>query len=624
MFRNIALLSVVLLLSFSLFGQNIPLEGYVFESGNRGFLNVVKVQLEDKNSGAVIQTDFTNIEGYFEFTIDPAKDYILKFSKEMFLPFEVEMLAGDNAGKEKQFIKAEMKRAPGYQFEITLAPKREEEDIPVDAIRGALIEVYNNTTKEEVMVLKDHPNPDFSVNLIKGNHYTVLVRKDGFLAKRMEAFVDVDGCILCFEGVGSIEPGVADNLTEGNEMGVLLANVEMESIFTGKKMEVKNIYYDYGSATLRESAKEELDNLVILIKDNPEVLLELGSHTDARGLEDKNYLLSNDRANSAVNYLVKEGRVSRAQLSPRGYGESSIKNGCTNGVECSEAKHQENRRTELKIVGLVPNPPTKKSLKKMKDEDGMDDLIKELQNQEQIKVTGDQKLEDIIGEEGKEVKETPNTNEKKEQVEKPQVQKPIKENETPVMESLEQDKMKVDQKVTKVVEEKIEEEMGVQKEVVEEEIKEVVEEMGAEEVVPKPSSPEISKVLEEPIEMPGDQTGTDQAAVDQFIKESTEAIDQEIEMEEAQSNASEGQVNPYAFLNGPKIVIIETYKFLKPDHDIFEKHEQVFQYLNEGTILYMIGNFDDIKDAETHLKTTKMMYQDAYILIFDKGNIISN
>ena len=73
--------------------------------------------------------------------------------------------------------------------------------------------MYNNTTKEQVIKLENHPDPEFKLPMQKGNHYTILVRKKGYLAKQMEAYVNVRGCILCFEGISDVRPGVTENLT---------------------------------------------------------------------------------------------------------------------------------------------------------------------------------------------------------------------------------------------------------------------------------------------------------------------------------------------------------------------------------------------------------------------------
>ena len=73
------------------------------------------------------------------------------------------------------------------------------------------------------------------------------------------------------------------------------------------------------------------------------------AHTDARGNDDYNMSLSQQRANSVVNYLVSKG-ISRSRLSAKGYGETRLKNRCANGVECSDGEHRTNRRTEFRVL----------------------------------------------------------------------------------------------------------------------------------------------------------------------------------------------------------------------------------------------------------------------------------
>lgn len=530
MLRTITLIVTLSFTSLILGAQSKIIEGYVFETGNRGYINQVKVMLKSVINDEVLDTDFTTKDGFFSFEVDKIQKYTLSFLKDRYEAQDVTVSVADLRANDKTFLSIKLKRAPGYQFEITLAPKRDDFETPIDAINGALIEVYNNTTMESEMVLKDHPDPHFDVDLIKGNHYTILVRKEGFLAKRMEAFVDVEGCILCFEGIGSVTPGVADNLTGQNQMGVLLANVEMERAFSGKKMEVQDIYYDFGSADLRREAYKELDKVAVLIKDNPEITIELGSHTDSRGKEDKNQILSLERAKSAVRYLIEEGGVQAKNIIARGYGESNIKNGCTNGVDCTEAEHQENRRTELKITGIMATPPEPVPLAKMKQLENMDDIIAQLQNEGQVRVADGQTIDQILKETEKPTKPT----------------------------------------------------------------------------TPKPAEEDVNK------------------AIDQIFAEAETTIQQEVEKTvDPEPMEVPAATNPYAYIDGPKIVIMETEEMLKADHPIFEKHEQIYQFLNGDKVLYMIGNFTDLTKAEGFLGTTKMMYPDAYLLKFNRGVIVN-
>ncbi|MBK8625860.1 MAG: OmpA family protein [Saprospiraceae bacterium] len=110
------------------------------------------------------------------------------------------------------------------------------------------------------------------------------------------------------------------------------------------------ILYDLGSAALTSKAKSIIDeNLYKLMVAKPEVSVEIASHTDSRSDDTYNMSLSQRRAESVVNYLVGKG-IKRSRLVAKGFGESKLKNRCANGVECTEAEHQQNRRTEFRVI----------------------------------------------------------------------------------------------------------------------------------------------------------------------------------------------------------------------------------------------------------------------------------
>ncbi|MCH1582312.1 MAG: OmpA family protein, partial [Flavobacteriales bacterium] len=89
------------------------------------------------------------------------------------------------------------------------------------------------------------------------------------------------------------------------------------------------------------------------LQNRPGIEVELRSHCDARGSDRYNQKLSERRAESAARYLLELG-VSSDQVIPVGVGEAELRNECSNGVPCSEAKHQENRRTEFLVI-RTPN-----------------------------------------------------------------------------------------------------------------------------------------------------------------------------------------------------------------------------------------------------------------------------
>ena len=121
----------------------------------------------------------------------------------------------------------------------------------------------------------------------------------------------------------------------------------------GALFEVKPIYYEVNSYQLTRESKEELNRVAIVLKDNPGLRVQLGSHTDSRGSNDLNQTLSTARAKSVYDYLVNRG-VPAKGLSYKGFGESKIINKCFDGVTCTDQEHALNRRTEYIISGLLP------------------------------------------------------------------------------------------------------------------------------------------------------------------------------------------------------------------------------------------------------------------------------
>lgn len=119
------------------------------------------------------------------------------------------------------------------------------------------------------------------------------------------------------------------------------------------------IYYDFDKCDIKPRAAEELNRLVKLLNDYPDMIIELSSHTDCRGTLPYNRSLSQCRADSAVAYILDKG-IFKKRIEAKGYGESKLVNECSDGVECSEEKHQENRRTEIKIVDCPSCPRVQK------------------------------------------------------------------------------------------------------------------------------------------------------------------------------------------------------------------------------------------------------------------------
>ena len=119
----------------------------------------------------------------------------------------------------------------------------------------------------------------------------------------------------------------------------------------GDIIKIDNIYYDLDKANIRPDAAAELDKVASLMKKYPTMIIEMRSHTDSRATGKYNNALSGNRAKSAVTYLKSKGIPGKRMIA-KGYGESDLLNKCKDGINCSEEEHQQNRRTEIKIIKL--------------------------------------------------------------------------------------------------------------------------------------------------------------------------------------------------------------------------------------------------------------------------------
>jgi len=116
-----------------------------------------------------------------------------------------------------------------------------------------------------------------------------------------------------------------------------------------QKLKIQNIYYDLNSSVIRSDAKVVLDTLIKIMKDNPYLQIEMGSHTDSRASGDYNQKLSLERAKAVIAYLQARG-IDPYRIDYHYYGETQLLVPCPDGVDCGEEQHQMNRRTEFKIL----------------------------------------------------------------------------------------------------------------------------------------------------------------------------------------------------------------------------------------------------------------------------------
>ncbi|MCP3930516.1 MAG: OmpA family protein [Bacteroidetes bacterium] len=575
-------ITVILIFSFVfslLFSQTVTIEGYVFQEDNRGFLNEVSIRVLEKGVNTLYAEGSTNLDGMFTASVPIAKEYILRADKNAFLAKEISLSTLSAQVDKKVFFEIQLEREPGYIFEMTLADENIQ-NAETDAITGTRIEVYNNTKKVQELDIVNHPRPTFSYTLEQGNHYTMMIRKGGYFNKRLDMFVNVAGCILCVDGVSNMGPGVSDNLTEGLQMGTLLANVNLQRAELNKTISIENIYYDYNKADIKKEAARELDKLILLLKDNPVLVVELGSHTDSRGSDKYNLKLSQKRAESAVKYIIDYGGIDPTRIKAKGYGETQLVNKCLNGVKCSAEEHQKNRRTELKIVGFADVDPFETlSLAQIIEQQSFEDLLKEIQDSEVIEVRSEDDLPPEIREQIRKQneKKSESRKQRKERKDKSKAKKESKRQSKVVIES-NNAPIKIEQNTTIEVEKKSENEN----------FDEIFEPSKHQKILKETSIPDTKE-----------QAGELEISVEQSPNLSDLPSD----------------------FTGYKVEIITVAEKLKPDHKIFTQHGNIIiENKNNGEFSYLLGSFIERGKAQNFLNDLLIQrYPRAKVVQYVKG-----
>lgn len=226
-------------------------------------------------------------------------------------------------------------------------------------IEGAKVTILNLTDGTEQTFMSDELGM-FENALTSGKDYKIKVEKDGFFTvsenfstKNTSGEREVK---LNLELLDLSNPDDTANTGDDNGSGTNNGTGNQngndnlpKGINANSPYQIPNILWDYDKADIREDARPYLDYIAKLLRDNSGLKVEVSSHADARGSDFYNDELSNRRAQAVTQYLVSKG-VKRSMLISRGYGKRRLANQCSDGVECTEAQHQANRRTEFKVI----------------------------------------------------------------------------------------------------------------------------------------------------------------------------------------------------------------------------------------------------------------------------------
>lgn len=227
-----------------------------------------------------------------------------------------------------------------YQFLETkkLICNQELHGLVTDSLTGKVlsdtkVSIYNNQAQFINSTTTD-PEGNYSILVDCGKEYNVRAEKVEYTTK--EVMISVGKFSGKTELPIALTPSKCQ-LAIGDDLG--------------KCFGIKMIYFDLDKSNIRQEAALDLEKILDALQQNPNMKLDIRSHTDSRATAAYNMKLSGRRAKSTIEWLIKNG-IDSSRLTGKGYGESELVNQCADGVKCTEAEHQMNRRSEFIITAI--------------------------------------------------------------------------------------------------------------------------------------------------------------------------------------------------------------------------------------------------------------------------------
>ncbi|MCX2678367.1 OmpA family protein [Galbibacter sp. EGI 63066] len=240
----------------------------------------------------------------------------------------------------KGYVSSNRPEGKGYDDIYAFTEHKDIRDLLRSRIYG---QVRDKDTKEplagSIITLLDHETGAEEITTHTDSLGNYEVETDRFVSYRVRASREQYSTDETFAPEGKEEQELnfelkrnEYDLLEGDNLAVMLG--------------IKDIYFDFDKWNIRPDAEVELQKILVVMKKYPQLRIDIRSHTDSRGDDAYNLLLSDRRARSTMQYLIDRG-IALGRLSSKGYGESELLNKCVNGIKCSEEEHQQNRRSEF-------------------------------------------------------------------------------------------------------------------------------------------------------------------------------------------------------------------------------------------------------------------------------------
>lgn len=310
------------------------LKGYLtFDGANDKVPTDVHITATDLETGIVVQDVKPNsITGKYILILNPGKEgkkYVISYEAEGYQPVS-ETIDIPASSSYQEIEKELLLKAINFESKTlgTISVAGTIKNEKGDHIPGAAIIIKDNITGKLLNT--------YYTSSDSGSYYFVLNRGQNYN--------------LSYEAAGYLFQSENVNVPKQPEYSALTKDIVLEKVKAGAKITLNNIFFDSNKATLRKESGIEIEKLAGLMKEYPEIRIEVGGHTDSKGNDAANLKLSQMRSQSVVDALVKKG-IDKKRLTAKGYGETApvAPNTLPNGKP-DPAGMQKNRRVELKII----------------------------------------------------------------------------------------------------------------------------------------------------------------------------------------------------------------------------------------------------------------------------------
>ncbi len=307
----------------------ISLEGNVcdFDAFERPPLEGIEVKLFDVTDGneILVGTDVSDPNFRFE-DLKADRNYLLVIDQQGYIP--VEKAISTMGIEEDEVITQEIcVSKTGMTVNGTVYSDNGESVVLLPGATVTLYEVLPDGTLKEIESVISDANGNYSFFLPEGKNFRIIATKDCYLNTSTEDFTTIG-----LQGQTMVDRDIYMKLD---------APIDYK---------IDNILYDFDEATLRPESLVELNDIIRIMNDNPDIIVEFSSHTDSKGSLSYNQRLSERRAQSVVDYLVSMG-IPRVRMTAVGYGETRpiAPNTFPDGSDNPDGR-QLNRRTEFRII----------------------------------------------------------------------------------------------------------------------------------------------------------------------------------------------------------------------------------------------------------------------------------